>query len=138
MANPKFLRLRRASVLASVLVVVFLGCRREPRPRSEAPLRSFSEMRTARQTIAHVKAGAPFRATVLSVFVKESTNLYRYDGFPNRSEKVVTNVCSLMYQREDDGTIGSCGNVNATVAELQALKNLRTGQVYRLPDAINR
>jgi hypothetical protein len=95
---------------------------------------TLSTMQEDSETLAQLRTKPSFSAEVLSVLVRESTNIAREHGITNQTE-TVTNLYAIRF-REPDGQARLLAGMNATSDQLRVLKRLQEGQVYTFPDEL--
>ena len=124
-----------ALLIAGVLWAVN-GCNRQPSTERGTQVVKLSTMENTSDTLADLKAQDPFRAEVLAVIVRESTNLFAECGITNAT-RLVTNIYSVQF-RDPRGQFRAVGGENATSDELILIKRMEKGGVYTFPDAFLR
>lgn len=118
-------------VLGLVGLMALISAVREHATRSGSPVQ-FNSMENSSETLAQLKVQTSFQAEVLSVFVRESTNMAAEHGITNRTS-LVTNLYAVRF-RGPDGQARVVSGMNATSDEIRSLKQLHQGKVYAFPE----
>src|SRR6266404_3788299 len=88
---------RRFGPLLIIGVSAVAGCYRQPQPVSKPEPVQFNSMVGSSETIAQLRTNGPFRAEVVGVIVRESTNLCLEVGLTNQT-RLVTNIYSVQFR----------------------------------------
>lgn len=117
-------------VLVLVVLTALISAVRQEAARSGRPVQ-FHTMQTS-ETLAQLKAQTSFQAEVLSVLVRESTNMAAEHGITNRTS-LVTNLYALRF-RGPDGQARVVSGMNSASNEMRSVKQLEEGKLYAFPD----
>jgi hypothetical protein len=125
------------TIVKCTLLIVFPGAIAGCGPTPEAEQGASVELSAVHKTsesLLTVRTNVPFRARVLSVMIRESTNIAAAYGITN-SATLVTNLYVVQF-RDEQGRLRALTGLNATGDQLISIRGLQEGKTYLFPEAL--